>query len=176
MTLRTVTICPNCKCVFIVNGIPETTTCRRCPKRHTFKKLKHYYQSEDGEAARKVLTKVSARVNDLGEHYERAKEKGVLEDHVDTVVEDDEYLEEMGADPEAAKEAEERAMEKKNRSKSQKEIVQDAITEQDNPGREDVREYAEKHGMDGEKALRGLDKLRQKGDVSGGANGPFRFV
>ncbi|MFC4553611.1 MULTISPECIES: DUF5817 domain-containing protein [Halorussus] len=175
MSLRTVTVCPNCKSVFIVQSIPETTTCGRCRKRHKFKKLKHYYQSEDADAARQVRTKVQASVNSLDEPYERARENGVLDEEIAEVVANDDYLDQMGADSDAAKEAEERALENKHRSKSQKDIVFDAVSEQSDPDRDDVREYAEQFGMNGDKALAMLDKFRERGDIGGTYNGPFRI-
>ena len=175
MTIRTVTVCSNCKTVFIVKKLPKTTTCRGCGKRHKFKKLKRYYQTEDKDAARKARTEFQARVRDLDDHFERAREKGVLEDTADQLITDDEYLDAKGVDPEAVADAEERAIEATHRQKSQKDIVLDAVTEQENPNRDDVRAYAEQFGMDGEKALKKLDKFREYGEVSGTYNGPFRI-
>lgn len=174
MTLRTVTVCPDCKHVFIVKRQPERTKCGRCQSRHTFQQLKHYYQSEDKDAARKVRTKVQASVRDLDEDYERAKERGVLDAAVEQAVTDDEYLEEHGVDPEEVADAEDRAAEGPAHDKSQTDIVLDAVREQDSPDRDDVAEYARQYGMDREKALRMLDKFRERGDVGGNYDGPFR--
>lgn len=174
MTLRTVTVCPDCKYVFIVKKTPETTACGRCRSRHTFTELKHYYQSEDAEAARKVRAKVQASVQDLGEDYDRAKERGVLEAEVEQAITDDEYLDQHGVDPEEVADAEERATEGPAHDKSKKDIVLDAVREQDQPDRDDVAEYARQYGMDPDRALTMLDKFRQNGDVGGNHNGPFR--
>lgn len=174
MTLRTVTVCPDCKYVFIVKDQPDRTQCGRCETRHTFQKLQHYYQSEDAEAARQVRTKVRATVTESVDHYDRAKETGVLEAEVESVVSDDDYLDQHGVDPEEVAEAEERATQSPSHNKSKKDIVLDAVREQDSPGRDDVREYARQFGMDPDRATKMLDKFRHEGDVGGGYEGPFR--
>lgn len=113
-------------------------------------------------------------MQDLDAEFERAQERGVLEATVEEVVADDDYLEQHGVDAEAVATAEERATERPTHNKSQKEIVLDAVREQDQPDREDVRAYAEQFGMNSEKALKMLDKFRENGDVGGNYDGPFR--
>jgi NMD protein affecting ribosome stability and mRNA decay len=175
MSLRTVVVCPDCRATFIVQDIPQSTTCRRCRKRHQFKKLKQYFQTENKGAARKVRTAVQAHVDDLSDEFERAQEAGVLEDIVDEIIDEDEYLSEMGADTEDVSAAEERALRNQNRQKSKKDIVFDAVREQDSPTRDDVRAYAKQFGMDGDDALAMLDKWREAGRISGNWDGPFRL-
>ena len=175
MSLRTVVICPNCRATFIVQDIPQSTTCRRCRKRHQFKKLKHYFQSEDKDAVRTVRTAVQARIDDLDDEFERAQNAGVLEDVVGELIDDNEYISGMGVDAEEVSAAEERALRNQNRQKSKKDIIFDAVREQDSPTRDDVRTYAEQFGMDGDDALAMLDKWRENGQISGSWDGPFRL-
>lgn len=82
----------------------------------------------------------------------------------------------MGVDPDEVDAAEERAEQTTTTSKSKKQVVTDAIAEQDAPMRADVRAYAEQFGVDGDNALAMVEKLRKNGEAMGGYEGPFRFV
>jgi endonuclease V-like protein UPF0215 family len=77
-------------------------------------------------------------------------------------------------DPEEVADAEDRATEGAALDKNQKEIVLEGVPEQDESGREDVREYARHFGIESEKALKMLEKFQRNGDIAGGYEGSFR--
>lgn len=176
MAERTVVVCPDCQNAWIVKDRPNRTRCSRCRSRHTFKNLKKFYQTDDKEAGRRALAQIQAQVNNLEEEFQRAAESKAIDADARAAIDDDEYLERMGVMGDEIKEAAERAEDPRPQSKSQQDIVQEAVTEQDAPGRDDVSRYAEEHDLNGEKALDLLDKYREKGDVIGEYEGPFRLI
>lgn len=52
--------CGDCGSVWIVDGDPETTTCRRCGKRHRFASLRKLERTDDKRAAAEARSKILA--------------------------------------------------------------------------------------------------------------------
>lgn len=176
MSERTVVVCPDCQNARIVKGWPNRVQCGRCGSRHTFKSLKKFYQTDDRDAARRAVAKVQAKVGDYMDEFKQASEAGAIDAEVEDMIAGNEYLEKMGVKGDEIEESKERIEESPSPSKSQNEIVLDAVRDHNEPDRGDVEAYAEAHEMAGEKALQMLDKFRESGDVIGGYDGPFRVV
>lgn len=175
MTLYTVVVCSNCKYARVVVRHPERTTCGKCQTSKRFDSLRHFYQSEDKHAAAKVRGEIQARVNGMEESFSDALDRGVLDEVTDRVVSDDEYLREMGADIEEIEQAKDRAEAAMNRSRSQRAIMTEALTDY-GESRESVLDFAQEHGIDGDWAENYLDKALATGHVSGSRNGPYRLL
>lgn len=60
--------CGDCGAVWIVDGDPETTTCRRCGKRHRFAALRKLARTDDKQAAAEARSKILAdrAIGDVG--------------------------------------------------------------------------------------------------------------
>ena len=123
---------------------------------------------------RRARTKLQAEVDGNSELYERAAEAGGLEETVGEIIQEDEYLSQMGADADEVDDAEDRAMEAEHQNKSQEEIILEAVETQNSPDRDDIATHAEQSGLDREKALDLLDKYREMGEIGGTYDGPFR--
>lgn len=175
MTLYTVVVCPNCEYARVVVRHPQRTTCGRCQSSRQFESLRHYYQSEDKDAASQVRGAVQAQINGLSDDYEAARERGVIQQTVESVVSDDEYLQKKGADVEAIESAGERAEQATQRTKSKREIMNDAIRDH-GESRESVIEYATEHGVEEDWAATYLNRALANGGVTGGRDGPFRLL
>lgn len=173
MTLYTVVACPGCKYARVVPRTPERTTCGRCQSSIKFDKLNHYYQTEDKDAAARVRAAVRARIHDAEERFESAVENGEILTEVESVVSDDEYLREKGADVEAINEAEERAESGTNDGLSNRGIMQRAF-EHHADSRESVLDFAESNDVSRDWANRYLNKALSTGELIGPRNGPFR--
>ena len=107
-------------------------------------------------AARQEESEAFAAVDDYAD----------LEDRLDRVgVDDAEYLRQGGVDPEAAREAGERATTGQGGSSSRDETVREAVRELDRPDREAVREYASERGVPRDAVDDLLDRLRERGEL-----------
>jgi vacuolar-type H+-ATPase subunit I/STV1 len=60
----TVVGCSNCRTVYIVQGAPETSSCRRCQKRRQFKQLRQFYRTHDKDEAARARAFVLAKRDD----------------------------------------------------------------------------------------------------------------
>lgn len=166
--MYTIVVCPNCENVKIVKDRPKRTQCGRCKKRHKFRDLKHFYQCEDSDEARQARAVVLAQVNDREAEYERLSNQGVFDGEVERAIDTDEYLEAKGIDVE---ELDVTDTEEKQRSKSRKEIVKEALNTLDQPERADVLDYAADRDVPREKAEDILDRLRERGHLIESSNG-----
>ncbi|MFC7068067.1 DUF5817 domain-containing protein [Halobaculum lipolyticum] len=152
----------------------ESATCPRCSTRHPTKRLKRFYESEDRAAAAQARAKLLADEQGDAEAFERAGTVAELERAVeasDGAVDDREYLERSGLDPDevaAAGESE------SGGSRSRDEIVRDALRA-GNRTEGAVVEYATDHGVPADAARDLLDRLTRRGEVSE-SRGEYRLL
>jgi len=154
--------CPDCGALKVVEDRPDTTSCPRCGRRTTFEKLRRFYQGGDAETAREVRSRLLQERGDADVDVEEFA--AMEEDAMAAGMSDEEFLAASGLDPEAVAAAGERA--DSAGSRSRREVVMDALREQDRPTREAVCEYAAEHGVDRDYAEGVLDRLRRRGEVS----------
>ena len=152
--------CKECHNLWIVEGRPETTQCPRCGRRHQFKKLKKFAETETSDAAARVRSSMLARRSDDGEFVDP--------DEIDLEgvgVSDEEFLSASGLDADEVSEAGERATQSGG-SRSRKQVVLDALDEQERPTAEDVVAYATDAGVPESYVERTLEKLERAGEVT----------
>ncbi|QLD90626.1 replication protein H [Natronomonas salina] len=152
--------CKECHNLWIVENRPETTQCRRCGRRHQFKKLKKFAETETSDAAARVRSSMLARRSDDGEFVDP--------DEIDLEgvgVSDEEFLSASGLDADEVSEAGERATQSGG-SRSRKQVVLDALDEQERPTAEDVVTYATDAGVPESYVERTLEKLERAGEVT----------
>jgi hypothetical protein len=169
--------CSDCDHLWLLSDprTAETATCPRCGRTHRTKKLRRFAEDEDREAARQARAALLAKRGGNSEAFADTAHVAAMESEIDdSGVDDREYLEGSGLDPDAVAAAGERASSRSN-SRSRDEIVRDAIREHDAPTAGDVAAYAESHGVPGEKARELLETLARRGDVSE-SNGSYRLV
>lgn len=163
--MYTIVVCSNCQYVWFVEDRPEQSQCGKCRKTRKFDKLKKLDSVETKEKARSRLPAWRAKINGTEEMFQQAVDNGVFDVDTDEIMaEDDEYLEEMGVDPDEVSDAKDRVMKSKS-SRSQQEVLHDAIREQSSPTKEDIVQYAEDNGVGREKVEEFLEKKRREGEI-----------
>lgn len=173
--MYTITVCPDCEHVNTTKDHPERTSCDRCGKSHKFRNLRHYHQTDSREEAAHIRGMVAAKLQGHEDIFERAVENGLYEADEMNLFDEDEYLKARGANPAEVAEAGESATQS-GPSKSQREAMEDAITEQEAPTEEDVLDYAEEWGVDREKASRLLEKMRRSGTIVESNDGVLKML
>lgn len=163
--------CSDCSALWVVADDRETTQCPRCGTRHQFDRLKRFVETDDETHAREVRASMLAARQDESEAFAGVDSYADLEDRLDEAgVDEDEYLQSGGVDPEAAAAAGDRATEGHGGSRSRDQIVRDALRELEHPDRAAVREYATERGVPADAATDLLDRLHERGELveSGG--------
>jgi len=156
--------CTDCSSLWVIETGNETASCPRCGSRHRTDELRHFAEAEDPDAARDARSAIVANRRDAGD---AAPSFGDLEAAIDGDAVDDEVrLEAAGIDPEAVAEAGERASGGDGGSPSRREVVLSALEQLDQPTDDEVRAYAEEHGVPGEYVDRALRKLVRAGEVT----------
>jgi hypothetical protein len=152
--------CGACHALWIVEGRPDTTQCPRCRRRHQYGNLQTFAETETSDAAARVRSSMLAKRSDDGEFVDP--------DEIDLEgvgVSDEEFLSASGLDADEVSAAGERA-EQGSRSRSRKQVVLDAIDEQDAPTGADVCAYAADAGVSEAYVEKTLEKLRRAGEVT----------
>jgi len=158
--------CGECEALWIVEGRPDTTECPRCGKRHRTKQLKRFVETDDEDHARDVRASMLANRQGEGEAFADLDSFAGMEDRIDDdVVDDREYLERSGVDPDPVEAAGERADRGSGSSPSRKAVVRAALRELDRPTEDAVAGYAEERGVPAGYVERALEKLRRNGEV-----------
>jgi hypothetical protein len=159
--------CSECEALWIVEGRPETTECPRCGKRHRLKKLKQFVETDDEDHAREVRSSMLANRQGQGEAFADLDSFAAMDDRVDEdVVDDREYLERSGIDPDPVEAVDERARRGSGAgSTSRKAIVRSALEDLDRPTETAILEYAEDRGVPADYVETALEKLRRRGEV-----------
>lgn len=169
--------CSDCDHLWLLSDprAAESATCPRCGRTHRTKKLRRLAEDENREAARQARAALLAKRGGNSEAFaETAHVADMERDIDDSGVDDREYLEGSGLDPDAVAAAGERAS-SGSTSRSRDEIVRDALRDHDAPTADAVAAYAESHGVPGEKARELLETLVRRGAVSE-SNGTYRLV
>ena len=169
--------CSDCDHLWLLSDprAAETATCPRCGRTHRTKKLRRLAEDENREAARQARAALLAKRGGNSEAFAETAHVAEMEHDIDdSGVDDREYLERSGLDPDAVAAAGERASSGSN-SRSRDEIVRDALRDRDTPTADAVAAYAESHGVPGEKARELLETLVRRGAVSE-SNGTYRLV
>lgn len=165
-----VVVCSNCKYVWIVEGRPKTSQCGKCRKTRKFDLLKKYHKTENREEAKLARAFYHAQVKDQGEHFERALDRGVLEEDLDAFLTENEYLEMQGVDSETVEGVVENLLSSPEESKSEIQIIRDAFNDLEEPTFDEFLEYAEKNDLEEENAVLKLDGLVRSGVISDTGN------
>lgn len=156
--------CTDCSALWIVEGTPETTECRRCGSRHTFEKLRKFIETADRAEARDHRATILAQ------------RQGVDPDELDGVeaaasqlddvgVDDTTYLESAGIDTDAVEAAADRAMGGRERMNNQETVIA-AIETLESPTTDAITDWAVERGVDRQTVQRILDKLVRAGEVT----------
>lgn len=165
--------CTECLSLWVIEEGSDSATCPRCGKRHRTDKLRHFAEAADADDAREARGALVANRRGAGD---AAPGFGDLKASIgDDVVDDEKLLEAAGIDPDAVAEAGERASSGSGSSRSRREIVLDAFEDHDEPGSDDIRAYAEEHGVPREYVDRALRKLEDRGEIVKGASGYRRL-
>jgi DNA replicative helicase MCM subunit Mcm2 (Cdc46/Mcm family) len=160
--------CRNCHALWIVEKRPETTRCPRCRRRHQFKSLRAFAETETSEAAARVRSSMLAERADDGEFVD-PNEIDIESVGVDEV----EFLAASGVDTDAVAAARDRAEGSTERSRSQKQVLLDGVDELDEPTRANLVEYATAAGIPESRVERAIEKLHHSGEITR-ANGAYR--
>lgn len=156
--------CSDCQALWIVEGRPDTTECRRCGKRHRFDRLKRFVETDDRAAAREARGQMLAERDDQAAAF--ASVESAEDPTGETVgVDDEEYLRRSGIDPDEVAAAGERAT-RSGGSQSRREVVTEALREQDSPTEREVVVYAEAWGVPADYVRDALEKLREAGELT----------
>ncbi len=153
--------CRECHALWIVEGRPETTECRRCGRRHSFGKLRAFAETDTAEAAARVRSSMLAERADDGEFVDPDEVR--LED---VGIDDEEFLSASGVDTEAVSAAADRSVGQSGSTRSKKQVVLDGLAEIDSPTEADVIEYAARSDVAEAYVERTLEKLRRSGEVT----------
>lgn len=153
--------CSECHALWIVEGRPETTQCPRCQRRHRFKKLKAFAETDTSEAAARVRSSMLADRAPDGEFVDPQ-----AVDVDDVGMSSEEFLAASGLDTDAISAAEARASDSTGRTRSRKRVVLDALDEVEEPTADAICEYATAFDVDESYVERTLEKLRRAGEVT----------
>lgn len=160
--------CSDCGALWVLSGRPETSRCPRCGTRHRFSKLKAFHETDDENEAREYRAAMLAERQGAGDAFAQLEDFATLERRAaEAGVDDEAYLAESGLDPGEVAGAGERAEQgTSGGSASRKDVVREALQEQDAPTERDVVTYAEARGVPAEAARDLLEKLRRTGEVA----------
>jgi predicted Rossmann fold nucleotide-binding protein DprA/Smf involved in DNA uptake len=168
--------CSNCDALWVVDGRPESTSCPRCEKRHRFGKLKKFHQTADATEAREARSRLFATRSGNADALDQLEDFATLGRLAeDTGVDEGEYLEMSGVDTSEVAAAGDRAERGQARSRSRREVILDALRQQENPTTEEVHAYATDAGVPAEYVDRALMKLSQAGEISE-SGGRYRLL
>ncbi|GAB3326265.1 replication protein H [Haloplanus rallus] len=166
--------CSECRALWLLADprSAETATCPRCRRRHRTADLKRLYTAEDRDAAREARASLLAERADAADAFEATPAAG---EDPGSVVDDREYLDAAGVDPEAVEAAGERAGAGDTGSRSRPEIVREAVRTLDTPDEGDVVAYAADRGVPADAASDLLDRLVRRGEASE-SGGTYRLL
>ena len=161
--------CNECAAMWLLSDprTSDSATCPRCGKTHRTAKLKRFFESEDREAAREARAALLAKKRDESAAFAEVDHVSELERAVeDAGIDDREYLEAGGVDPDAVDEAGASAEGGGSGSRTRTEVVRDAVEAAEEPTEERVVARASEHGVPAETAREILTKLTRRGELS----------
>ncbi|WP_225870714.1 DUF5817 domain-containing protein [Halosegnis rubeus] len=153
--------CSNCDELWVVEGRPDTTRCRRCGTRRQFSKLKKFAETDTAESAKNVRSVMKQR--QAGDDSDLDDFASMGEEAADAGIDDADYLDAVGVDSAAVAEA---GTVESGRSLSKREAVETALDELDRPTTDAVAEFAAEHGASRDYVERALEKLERAGEVT----------
>jgi len=169
--------CNDCHALWLLEdpNTAETATCPRCRRRHRTAKLKRLFTADDRDTAREARAAMLADAADATDAFESTPSVAAMDADVDeAVVDDDDYLDASGIDPDDVAAAGERATQGR-RSRSRPEIVRDALRTLDDPNEDAVIAYASARGVPADAAADLLDRLVRRGEASE-SGGAYRLL
>ncbi|QZA89478.1 replication protein H [Salinarchaeum sp. IM2453] len=173
MTRYSVVGCRNCSMLWIIDGQPVTSKCPRCSTRYQTDRLRTLAEANDKTQAKELRAQLLADEQDQADGYDQLDSYSEMDDQIDDVgVTDEEYLSSFGVDPDAAQAA---ASDSSTATKSNREIVLDAIDTLNSPTETDIIEYASDRGVSPDYVNKALPKLVETGDVSK-HRGTYRLI
>ncbi len=165
--------CNECGTLWLLSDPGKTASCPRCGKRHQTRKLKRFFRSENREEARQARAAMLADKRGERSAFESLDSVAAMESQVeDAGIDDREYLKRSGLDVDAVESAGDVSA---SRSRSRREIVEDAISEGDRPTESEIVDYAADRGVPAEAAQKLLTKLARRGEVSE-SGGRYRLL
>jgi len=168
--------CSDCSALWVVEGRPETTQCPRCGSRKQFARLKQFVSTDDPDHAKQVRAALLAKRQDLDDAFADLDDFATMETYLDEAgIDDADYLEASGIDPDSTAAAGERASQGRGGSRSRREVVEDALADLDEPTIDEIVAYASEHGVDPDYVERALDKLVRAGKISE-SRGTYRLL
>jgi len=167
--------CSDCQALWIVEGRPERSECPRCGTTRTYEKRRKFVTTDDEDHAREVRSSMLAARQDMDDAFAELDSFAELDARVaEAGIDDETYLAESGLDPDEIREAGQRRG-GSGGSKSREEVLREAISEQSEPGVEDVLAYADEHGVSRSDAEKALEKLVRAGEAVE-SRGVYRLV
>jgi hypothetical protein len=161
--------CSDCGAVWLLSdpGESDSATCPRCETRHRTRKLRRFAETGDREEARQLRAAMLARKRGESEAFAEVDHAAELADRAeDAGVDDREYLERSGVDPDAVEAAGEAARRGESGSRSRREVVLDGVEAAAEPTEEAVVAYASERGVPPDAARELLAKLTRRGTLS----------
>lgn len=164
--------CRDCHALWVVEGRPDTTSCRRCGTRYRYDRLERFAETGTAAAAKEARSRMLQERDDAS--VDLADFAALETDAADAGMSDEAFLAASGLDPDAVADAGDVA-DASGDSRSRREVVLDALRELDSPTAEAVREYAGEYGVDPDYVDRALRKLSERGQVSE-SGGRYRLL
>ena len=169
--------CTNCSMLWLLTDpdSADSATCPRCERTHQTSKLKRFFESEDRSAAREARSALLAKQQGDSEAFADVAHVSELEEQAeDAGIDDREYLEASGLDPDSIAAAGETTRETAG---SHDEIVREAVREagDDRPTEREIVDYAADRGVPEGKTSKLLEKLCRVGDASE-SRGRYRLL
>lgn len=147
--------CSRCDEVWVVRGVPETTSCRDCGKQYKLDKLRKFGTFDELDRAREGRKKALEALEATAGQQDSLIKSG-FEDSVNTFdVDVDEFEEER-----------KRNQSKTEKSMNEREAIQFAVDEAEPPTLENIVSVAEeKKDVDSEKVEKVLRRMQERGLV-----------
>ena len=169
--------CTDCSAMWLLKDAhtAESATCPRCGRTHQTKKLRHFVEESDREAARQARSALLAKRDGNSAAFADTAPVAEMEQILandSQRVSDDEYLSGVGVDPDSAANA---AQSDDGTQQSRPEIVRSAISSQDTPTEENIISYATDRGVPADAARALLEKLIRQGDLTE-SGGTYRLL
>lgn len=170
--------CNNCSNLWLLSDADtaETANCSRCGKTHQTKKLRRFFESDDHAEARQARAAILAGKQGANEAFQKVDSVAEMERQLDDAgIDDREYLQRSGFEADEIDEISAAGDVSGSASRSRRDVVTDALREQDRPTEDDVVTYATEHGVPADAARELLEKLRRRGEVSE-SRGRYRLL
>ena len=169
--------CNNCSMLWLLADpdSADSATCPRCERTHQTSKLKRLFESEDRSAAREARSALLAKQQGDSEAFADVAHVSELEEQAaDAGIDDREYLQASGLNPDSIAAAGETTRETAG---SHDEIIREAVREagDDRPTEREIVDYAADRGVPKGKTSKLLEKLCRVGDASE-SRGRYRLL